>query len=94
MALDGSGRFREHPRLATLTLEVPMSLLSNQPDMPNRLNLVFPDSITSVDIGPEPTYGEVARTLRHAHGSRDQSPTAIKLVLGQSYRSPQHVSTI
>jgi hypothetical protein len=94
MAFERSGWLREYPRLAAQTLEVPMSLFQNPPTMPNRLNLVFPDSFTSVDIGPEPTYGEVARTLRHAHGSRDQSPTAIKLVLGQSYRSPQPFETI
>jgi hypothetical protein len=71
-----------------------MSQLSNLTAQPNRLNLVFADSITSVDLGPEPTYGEVARSLRHAPGARHQSPTAIKLVLGQSYRSPQHAPTI
>jgi hypothetical protein len=48
---------------------------------PNRLRFIFNDGVTSVDLGPDPTYGEVAQSLRDLRVQDHGGPVSIDLTL-------------
>jgi len=52
----------------------------------SRLRLIFDDAVTSLNLGPEVTYGEVARALSEISDADHGRPLAIDLTVWRNKR--------